>query len=244
MKLTYFEEKRLEDKQVTMIHPSHKQISAPQRLNPVTVPRSSSRRLKRSRSSRSASIANVDSSDDGSIHKKRILRPRRIQYSTRAKIRGRTSVEVESEDEDEYNEESDSDEGLRRSGRNVSRKDYRMDVDFEVNDESDDDDEILELESGSDESQARGSKARPKARHRRAPKPAYGRIRSMEDLEDSDSETEPLKRHRNECEKCHRAASLVLVKKLKSRRKKKKTDGDFSENDEEFYNNLGGWVRW
>ena len=55
----------------------------------------------------------------------------------------------------------------------------------------------------------------------------------------------PLRAHRDICEKCHREPAHVLLKKLGKRkgRKKKQTD-DLSEDEEDMYNALGGWVRW
>ena len=61
--LTHFVEKRLEAGEVTMIHPSHKQITAKQRLSPLSITRPSSSRTRRSRSS-SAMLVADDSSDE------------------------------------------------------------------------------------------------------------------------------------------------------------------------------------
>lgn len=76
--------------------------------------------------------------------------------------------------------------------------------------------------------QAKGTKkkAQPKAS-----RPAYGRIRPMEDLKyDPDPETKALRAHRSKCEKCQREPTPQLKKKRKI--------------DDEEADELGGWVQW
>ena len=201
-----------------MIHPKD-------RVPVLIVPRS------RSSISDEEDESSGDDSNGGRSLRKRATR--QTMTRTRRPTRG-SSESFESE----Y-DLSESEPEVRRSGRIGTQKNYneQMDVDYEVNEESDDD--VMEIDSD-------GSYGRKKAkmpRKRKGPKPAYGRIRRMEDLDVSES---ALLNHRDTCEKCHRPASSLLLQKLKSRKgsKRKKAQDDFSENDEDFFNNLGGWVRW
>ena len=70
---------------------------------------------------------------------------------------------------------------------------------------------------------------------------------------DSDDETAPLRAHRDNCDKCGRAAAHVLLsgwtRKSKKGRKKWSrggTDADLLESSdgEATFEKLGGWVRW
>lgn len=90
-----------------------------------------------------------------------------------------------------------------------------------------------------------------KPRRKRTARPAYGFVRSTEDLDASDSDTAPLRAHRQTCEKCLKGPSHVLMvaaRKKKNRGKKKRRgpDADLMESsaDEvEKTEKLGGWVR-
>ncbi|KAG9001163.1 hypothetical protein FRB93_012245 [Tulasnella sp. JGI-2019a] len=97
------------------------------------------------------------------------------------------------------------------------------------------------------------TKKGPKApRIRRAARPEYGFVRSTDDLDDSDSEGNPLMAHRNTCEKCLRPpAHIIMVKvkrkgqKGKQKRKGRGSDADLQESDDEVTatGKLGGWLR-
>lgn len=81
-----------------------------------------------------------------------------------------------------------------------------------------------------------------KSKKSKAIKPAYGLIRNVDNLYDSDSESTPLRAHRDFCERCHRKPAHRLKANYKKRRKRK-TDDIFSDDDDS-YENLGGWIRW
>ena len=75
------------------------------------------------------------------------------------------------------------------------------------------------------------SKVAKKKAQPKASRPAYGRIRTMDELKyDPDPSTKPLRAHRTKCEKCQR----LPTPQLKKRRK--------AEDEEE--EDLGGWVQW
>lgn len=132
-------------------------------------------------------------------------------------------------------DDSESEQSVprRRSSRKMSKKSYA------INDESDYQSDAAEESSDYEESRSRRKLKQPVKR--KGPKPTYGVVRKVEDLYDSDPETAPLRGHREECEKCRRAPSHILMKKRGGRKKKR---DDFSEDEEELANRLGGWVRW
>lgn len=214
--------------------PSHPQIHPRDRQSSVA---QSSYNGTESTSDQSDLSEGAQSSDNYGTT--RHLRKRQNRYPTRRKRIGKGHHSGNTEDEDAYDMSESEEDVVRRSGRTGTRKNYKMDVDYEFRDESEDD----AIEIDSDASFEGKGKRSTKPRKRRAPKPAYGRIRDMDDLDDFES---PLVKHRDECEKCNRPAASLLLQKLKSQsgRKKKKKDDDFSENDDDFFNNLGGWVRW
>ena len=87
----------------------------------------------------------------------------------------------------------------------------------------------------------------------RTVQPAYGIVREVEQMYDSDDETAPLRTHRDTCEKCGRAPAHVLLsgwtrksKKGKKRRSRSGPDADLLESSdgEATFERLGGWVRW
>jgi hypothetical protein len=87
----------------------------------------------------------------------------------------------------------------------------------------------------------------------RTVQPAYGIVREVEQIYDSDDETAPLRAHRDTCEKCGRAAAHVLLsgwtrksKKGKKKRSRSGSDADLLESSdgEATFERLGGWVRW
>jgi chromodomain-helicase-DNA-binding protein 4 len=96
-------------------------------------------------------------------------------------------------------------------------------------------------------------KPKPKAVRGKASRPAYGHFRSVADIDFdscSDEETVPLRAHRDDCEKCRRAPTNILLgeymKKKSKQKSKKKNKDEFEEEDDdrEKLANLGGWVRW
>lgn len=217
------------------LDPSHRRIHPRHRLSPVARPKPSSSRTESVSSASDVSDAQ-DPSDDayGAIPK------RQMRYSTRNSRLHKRRKSGETEDEDFYDVSESDEEVLRRSGRTGIRKNYKVDGDYKIDEETDDD--AIEIDSDASSEWGKG-KQNQKPKKRKAPKPAYGRIRDMDDLDGYDS---LLLRHRDECEKCNRPAASLLLQKLKSRggRKKKKSEDDFSENDEDFFTSLGGWVRW
>ncbi|EPQ60503.1 hypothetical protein GLOTRDRAFT_68181 [Gloeophyllum trabeum ATCC 11539] len=114
------------------------------------------------------------------------------------------------------------------------------------------DDELDLLADSDDEStRQRPAKKKAKQRRRKATRPAYGHLRSVDELEYdpySDDETAPLRQHRNICEKCHRKPTHILLieaKKGKRGRLRKNKNSDEEEDDDDIarVTALGGWVR-
>lgn len=122
---------------------------------------------------------------------------------------------------------------------------------------------IADSEEGSDdESVASGEEeyggktrskrvVKKKPAKKRGSRAAYGRFRSIADMEldeEVDEESAVLRIHRRTCEKCHRPPThqaLVEARKKKpSRRRKKGSDEESSEDEIERLEALGGWVRW
>lgn len=154
-------------------------------------------------------------------------------------------------------EDSDSEEtsgtGDNKPARVGARRSTRTKKPVVINLDSDD------YNSDSDEFSV-GPKRRPQARSAtkttRRPKQsqpaAYGYFRDVATLEYSDDEDNAtLRNHRNICEKCHLAPGHVLLKRLakrsksKGRKRKRGTDDEFEESDDEVrYTALGGWVQW
>ena len=140
-----------------------------------------------------------------------------------------------SDSEEEWVSEMEDERPTRRSSRATKKRSYATGGDTD-----------LEEEQESSEHDDDGSRREhKKVVKRRGPKPAYGRIRRIEENYDSDPETTPLRAHRNECEKCHRAPAHILLRRLKKGKgRRKRVDDDLSEDEESFYYRLGGWVRW
>lgn len=138
---------------------------------------------------------------------------------------------------------------VRRSTRSRNITEINLDSDdYEFLDDDDDD-------YGAD---VRKNKAKEKGKSKKGTKsvqPMYGHFRSTDTLDQDpfsdDEENEALRRHREICEKCHRAPAHKLLatfrKKSKKRSKKRKrtTDDEFEESEsEETFIELGGWVQW
>lgn len=121
---------------------------------------------------------------------------------------------------------------------------------------AEDDDDFIVVEDSEDEDFEPGKKS-PKAKkqkRKRISRPAYGFVRSTDELGESDSDTPPMDIHRPYCEKCEQPpAHAMMVKALKrkskggSRRKGRKgPDADLMESSEDEVvktEKMGGWVR-
>lgn len=154
---------------------------------------------------------------------------RNLPYSP-VKTRNRTGARSAATNVIEDSDESDEDHAhSRRSKRALSRRNYAD------NEESD-----FEMSEPSSEGGLLKKKKKA-AKKRKGPKPAYGCIRDVTDLYDSDPETAPLRAHRKICERCRRQPTHILLKRTKINRKR--SNDDLSE-EEEDYSTLGGWVRW
>ncbi|KAF8642010.1 hypothetical protein AX16_009731 [Volvariella volvacea WC 439] len=89
-----------------------------------------------------------------------------------------------------------------------------------------------------------------KARRLKPARPAYGHVRSIEDLNAvDDGEAATLRRHRDVCEKCRQPPAHILLRGIKKRNKNKKRkrrtspEDEFEESEEERVTSLGGWIR-
>lgn len=152
---------------------------------------------------------------------------RKLPFSPKKTKKGRRSFVIESESE------ADSEDGRRRSSRTKGRKNYAM---F-------DDSDFDDSESSESEEDAAPTRKKSRPQKRKGPKPEYGLIRTIEDGYNGDSA--PL-RHRDECEKCQKAPSHILLRQppRKKRKKRNENEDGFSEDEEEEATRLGGWVRW
>ncbi|KAL4070788.1 hypothetical protein J3A83DRAFT_4245468 [Scleroderma citrinum] len=93
-----------------------------------------------------------------------------------------------------------------------------------------------------------------KKRQQRRPagsRPVYGHFRDIDDLDVDpydEEATEPLRAHRDVCEKCHKdPAHMLLTAARKPKRGRQKRTADVDEDleggEEERIQNMGGWVR-
>ena len=138
------------------------------------------------------------------------------------------------DDSDSVIEDSDTEQLTRRSSRTKKRTTIVID---------DDDYDYDDSAPTSAKLKSKG-----KARQAKPALPLYGRIRDIKHIDDdpySDEENEPLRRHRGMCEKCHQEPAHVQLGKLKKRgrRKRKRTEEEYSD-EEEGLEALGGWVQW
>jgi len=131
-----------------------------------------------------------------------------------------------------------------RATRSSARQRDHVFVDLASQDDSEDD--------GSEDELPKFTGIRVK-RPPRTVQPAYGIVREVEQMYDSDDETAPLRAHRNTCEKCGRPPAHVLLsgwtrksKKGKKTRSRSGSDADLLESSdgEATFERLGGWVRW
>ncbi|KAI5124175.1 hypothetical protein M0805_000981 [Coniferiporia weirii] len=141
-----------------------------------------------------------------------------------------------------------------RSAKRMTRGRHVEDTSFAVSSElseeeldvlsgdgSDSEDDFEVTGGSDDEDYGQPSRKAKRIKKKYGPKPAYGRIRNIEELYDSDPETASLREHRDKCERCHRAPAHILLKK--TRRKNQKDKEDITEHGGESYKSLGGWVR-
>lgn len=134
-----------------------------------------------------------------------------LPFSPR-KTRSRKTIILDEDEDDELLIASPSVRRSTRSRKAVQRNNY--------------------VDSGDDDyaptpkAKSAKKKAQPKAS-----RPAYGRIRPLEDLKyDPDPDTKALRAHRSKCEKCQRQPTPQLKKSWKL--------------DDEETEDLGGWVQW
>ena len=149
--------------------------------------------------------------------------------------------------------ESESDSSDRMPG--PTRRSTRTKV-TKINLISDED--FLDEDETDGESQDRRAKAKGKIKTKKKsahPKPMYGRIRAVASIRDDpfpeDEEHEPLRRHRDICEKCHQKPAHLLLAAFKKRSKgkgkkrKRGTDDEFEESeDDQKFIDMGGWMTW
>jgi chromodomain-helicase-DNA-binding protein 4 len=174
---------------------------------------------------------------------------KKLPFSPR-KTRSRKVYVSDHSDDEEPRSTSGSEAGerapLRRSTRTRTATKARK---------ADSDDFSDEGSENSDTSDREPSRKVPK--RKRAPgtkfvrRAAYGRVRSVVDLEydsQSDEETAPLRVHRSTCERCHRKPTHKLLEAERKKPKgKKKVEIDKFEDEgdeDEKLAALGGWLRW
>jgi len=147
--------------------------------------------------------------------------------------------------------ESDAEEEpipARRSTR--TSKSARLNLDDDPLDEGIEDIDDETYDQGLDK--AKSDVGKKRKRRPATSRPAYGHFRDINDLEFdayNEESTEPLRAHRDICEKCHKGPAHVLLKaakKLKRGRHKKSPDADtdLEGGEEERIQSMGGWVRW
>ncbi len=163
------------------------------------------------------------------------LRQTHLPFSPKqTRLRGHQRKPIPLEEEESEGERVD----LRRSGRNkVVAGRVRYDEDYREDNVDDSDDAPVT---------ARAQKKVKKKLKKRGPRPAYGTIRDVEDLNDSDDDSAPLRAHRDFCEKCKDPPAHVLIVQARRKRGKKrsKQEDEDEESDGERASKLGGWVRW
>jgi chromodomain-helicase-DNA-binding protein 4 len=228
------------------VHPDHRvrlTVTLPRRGGGAAARRTNSRKIDPSSASSDGEdssdvYSDVDSNEAPVRRSKRKVvteghRGRDLPFSPR-KTRSRVKTLLKSSPSD--SDVGEVDVSIRRSAR--GRRGRRVvkeaaDEDFEMG-SSDDDDEGSDL---------------PKKKTPRkiaAPRPEYGKVRQLE-LTRPEEGVDSLHAHRSICERCHEPSASTLLLKLRKRGKKRAhkrhTDED-SEDEEESYKKLGGWVRW
>lgn len=204
------------------VHPKHRvtlQISIDRRRIDSTRGSTSEFRSSASELSELSEIDDESDLGEASDYKSTRKSASRLPYSPKKSktLRARKNSITESADEDEYRP---------RATRTRAAKSRVISGDSDYED---------------------SPRSRPVKRKivKKAVRPEYGKIRNVEDPYDSDPDTAPLRAHRGVCEKCRRVPAHILLRKHKKKmaRKKKKDEG-MSEDDEDFYLSLGGWVQW
>jgi hypothetical protein len=167
-----------------------------------------------------------------------------LPFSPRKLMSQKVLTIVESDTEDsEYQASS------RISARRSTR--IRKATEIHVIDSDEDD----YLDEGHDRRTKAKSKTKKKASHAKLAPPMYGHFRDItsrdEDPFSDDEENAALRQHRAICEKCHLAPAHKLLaafkkkSKIKGKKRKRSTDDEFEESDnEDKYINMGGWVQW
>ncbi|KAF7320271.1 SNF2 family DNA-dependent ATPase [Mycena kentingensis (nom. inval.)] len=182
-----------------------------------------------------------DDSDDGPVRRstRNAGKTKQLPFSPK-KTRSRKIILPPSDDDEDSNSYAP-----RRSTR--TRKAFKVPLDgaYEDGSEPEEDDDSEGYES------APKAKRVKTVRRKVGVRPAYGHIRSVDDLDldfHEDAETAALRLHRNKCEKCNEAPAHEQLeaerKRSKKRRKRKASDEfDESEDDTERIERRGGWVR-
>ncbi|KAF5384826.1 hypothetical protein D9615_001372 [Tricholomella constricta] len=176
-----------------------------------------------------------------------IAKPKKALPFSPKKTRATRVFVIDSDEENGDSEKSVTLLPSRRSTRIQKGVKVNLDIDaFTDNFEPSDGDSDT---YGSRRSQFKGKKSKHKVRPK-VSRAAYGHFRPIAELEYescSDEESAPFRRHRDICEKCHKAPAHKLIQALskKGRSKKRKTsEDDFDvSDDEERFAALGGWVR-
>ncbi|RDB29203.1 Chromatin remodeling factor mit1 [Hypsizygus marmoreus] len=188
--------------------------------------------------------------DDISQPPRRSTRPSKqpLPFSPK-KTRSRRVFVIDESDQEDEDSESVNRLPTRRSTR--TRKGVKANLDLETyNDDFEPSGEDSD-EYGSRSTRSKGRKLKKKAVRGKASRPAYGHFRAVAELDydlDSDDEDASLRKHRDICEKCHQGPAHKLIqaylKKGKGKKRRKTSDDEFEESDEEErLGALGGWVR-
>ncbi|KAI6118993.1 hypothetical protein EV401DRAFT_1965170 [Pisolithus croceorrhizus] len=165
------------------------------------------------------------------------------------RVRPLRSSQTVSDSEDELGGYGDTEVEMiptRRSTR--ARKAVRSNLDDDFDNETMDTDEDY-LEGSGHRSTKLDASKKPKRRRLVPSRPAYGHFRDIKDLDFDpydDEVTASLRAHRGVCEKCHRGPAHELLRvamKPKKGRRRRGSDADLEENEEEQIQSIGGWVR-
>ncbi|KAI6007186.1 SNF2 family N-terminal domain-containing protein [Pisolithus albus] len=165
------------------------------------------------------------------------------------RVRPLRSSQTVSDSEDELGGYGDTEVEIiptRRSTR--ARKAARSNLDDDLDDETMGTDEDYRGASGHRYAKLNATK-KPKRRRPIPSHPAYGHFRDINDLDFDpydDEVTTSLRAHRAICEKCHKGPAHDLLRaamKPKKGRRRRDSDADLEENQEDQIRNMGGWVR-
>lgn len=204
-----------------------------------------------------------DPSDDGDYIRdpnERKLRPRhnikqsKLPFSPKKLRSRRIQMQVVSDSGDDlggYGQSDAEEEPIRTRRSTRAKKHTRLNLDDDAEGIESIDDETYS--EGLDNKLAKADAGKRRKQRRPAmSRPAYGHFRDIDDLEFDpygEESTEPLRAHRDACEKCHKGPAHELLKAMrKSKRSRKKrspdADADLEGGEEERIQNMGGWVRW